>query len=69
LSPILSAIYTAPLLTLLNSTDPSPFTSFQLYVDDGCITASGETCYGLQGPWLKVSVIPVGYLLWRVGQD
>jgi Reverse transcriptase (RNA-dependent DNA polymerase) len=43
LSPILSALYTAPLLSLLNASDPSPFTSFQLYVDDGCITASGET--------------------------
>jgi Reverse transcriptase (RNA-dependent DNA polymerase) len=43
LSPILSTLYTAPLLHLLTQQDPSPFTSFQLYVNDGCITASGQT--------------------------
>jgi Reverse transcriptase (RNA-dependent DNA polymerase) len=26
-------------------------------------------CHSSQGPWLEVSVILVGYLLWRVGQD
>ena len=40
LSPILSAIYTFPLLCLAESWD---FCSLQLYVDDGSITASGPT--------------------------
>jgi hypothetical protein len=26
-------------------------------------------CHGSQGPWLEVSFVRVGYLLWRVGQD
>jgi Reverse transcriptase (RNA-dependent DNA polymerase) len=41
LSPLLSAIYTAPLLSLLSSSAPSSHSSFQLYVDDGCVIASG----------------------------
>ena len=40
LSPILSAIYTFPLLRLAESWN---FCSLQLYVDDGSITASGPT--------------------------
>jgi len=40
LSPILSAIYTFPLLRLTESWN---FCSLQLYVDDGSITASGPT--------------------------
>jgi Reverse transcriptase (RNA-dependent DNA polymerase) len=43
LSPILSALYTTPLLHLLTQHNPSPFMSFQLYVDDSCVTASGQT--------------------------
>ena len=47
LFPILSAIYTAPLLSLLSITDLSPFTVFQLYVNNGCIIASGKTFHHL----------------------
>jgi Reverse transcriptase (RNA-dependent DNA polymerase) len=43
LSPILSALYMALLLCLLTQANLSLFTSFQLYVDNGCVTASGQT--------------------------
>jgi Reverse transcriptase (RNA-dependent DNA polymerase) len=63
LSPLLLAIYTAPLLSLLSSSAPSPYTSFQLYVDDGCVVASRATfhhsmtlaakLYECTSAWLK----------------
>ncbi|KAH9970089.1 hypothetical protein BGW80DRAFT_1461528 [Lactifluus volemus] len=40
-----------------------PFTS------QNTSTYANAICHGSQGPWLEMSVVLVGYLLWRVGQD